>query len=135
MKFINLAPTIPVKNMKESQKYYKEVLGFTPNWLWEDHFCSIGGGKKIEIHLSKAEKKFRGQTFYLYVDNADKYYKIIKLNGGKIDEEIRSTPWGMREFVVKDINGHYFRIGNQEKGVNKIKQYKFYKNNEIKKAV
>jgi uncharacterized glyoxalase superfamily protein PhnB len=124
MKFLSLVPTIPVKDVKETQEYYERIFGFKPHWIWENRFGSIYGGQAFEIHLDKTEAPFAKHTCYINVDDADAYFAKIKAAGAIIIEEIQSKPWGMREFAVEENNGHRFRIGHGEKSVKEISEFK-----------
>ena len=124
MKYVSLVPTLPVKDVKETQDYYEKVFGFKTHWIWEGEFGSVYGGQAFEIHLSKTNGNICRHTCYINIENADSFYEKLKSQGAKIVNEIKSTPWGMREFVVEEINGHLFRIGHGEKSVKEIEQFK-----------
>jgi uncharacterized glyoxalase superfamily protein PhnB len=124
MKFVGIVPALPVKDVKETQDYYEKVFGFKPHWIWENRFGSVYGGQAFEIHLDKSEVPFSRHTCYINVDDADAYCEKMKSSGAMIIEEIRSTPWGMREYVVEENNGHRFRIGHGEKAVKEIGEFK-----------
>lgn len=127
MKLISLVPTIPVKDVKETQDYYEKAFGFKPQWIWEERFGSVYGGQAFEIHLDKTDSQFTSHTCYINVDDADAYFEKVKSAGVKVVEEIKSTPWGMREFTVEEINGHRFRFGHGEKSVKEISEFKMRK--------
>ena len=104
---------LPVKDFKESLKYYTEVLGFDVGWIWdEDGYGAIQCGD-VEIHLDKQETVHPYQS-YLFVENADQLYDLYKSQGVKIVKEIESKPWKVREFTFEDINGHLFRVAHSE---------------------
>jgi uncharacterized glyoxalase superfamily protein PhnB len=124
MKFINIVPTLPVKDVKETQGYYEKIFGFKPHWIWENRFGSVYGGQAFEIHLSKTEAPFTRHTCYINAEDADAYFNKLKTQGAIIIEDIQSTPWGMREFTIEEFNGHRFRIGHGEKAVKDIAEFK-----------
>jgi len=46
------------------------------------------------------------------VDDADFVYAVCRERDAKIVDPIASHPWGVREFSVRDPNGHLLRIGH-----------------------
>jgi len=115
------APILPVKNMKSTLEYFVNSLCFEIAWIWEDGYASVFNGD-IEIHFAR-EHNIVPQSIYFFVKNADVVYDFLIKQNVEIIKEIESTPWGMREFAIKDINGHIFRIGHGEKETNKIKSF------------
>jgi uncharacterized glyoxalase superfamily protein PhnB len=109
-------PILPVKNVKETLEYYRNVLGFDVAWIWEDGGYAAVQCGDIEIHLDRQENfaTYRAHS-YLFVDNADETYMFYKRRGVEIIQEIESKPWGVREFTFRDNNGHMFRIAHNEK--------------------
>ena len=47
------------------------------------------------------------------VEDADRLFALYVERGADIVEPIADRPWGMREFTLRDPNGHRFRIGHQ----------------------
>jgi uncharacterized glyoxalase superfamily protein PhnB len=123
--FVGIIPTLPVKSVKETQDYYESVLGFRSHWIWEDNkFGSVFGGQAFEIHLKEDASSFTKHMCYIHVEDADAYFKALISKGAKIIDEIKSRPWGMREFVLEENNGHLFRIGHGEKSVREVSAFK-----------
>lgn len=115
------APILPVENLKKTLEYYRDVLNFDIAWVWKDSYASVYNGD-IEIHFSKAEKVVP-QSVYFFVENADLVYDFLVKQNVNLVKEIESYPYGMREFVIKDIDGHTFRIGHGEKSTEEIKSF------------
>lgn len=115
------APILPVKNLKETLEYYRDLLNFDIAWIWEDSYASVFNGD-IEIHLSKTENVIP-QSIYFFVENADRVYDFLTKQNVEIVKEIKSYPYGMREFVIREINGHIFRIGHGEKSTDEIESF------------
>ena len=115
------APILPVSNMKKTLEYYRDVLNFEIHWVWEDSYASVFNGD-IELHFSKVEKVIP-QSVYFFVENADRVYNFLDKQNVEIVKELESYQYGMREFTVKDINGHIFRIGHGEKSIDEIESF------------
>lgn len=129
IKIYSIEPVLQVNNMKESLEYYQKI-GFHVDWTWPDEnnfktadhaSVSIGDGHEgeehdgghVHIQLSQADKVPVTPSGWLYlrVDmNIDELYMYFKGNGAEVVGELDSFPWGMREFTIKDINGHLFRF-------------------------
>ena len=109
----HITPELPVKDVANAQAYYRDKLGFEVLWIWEDNFGAVGSGH-IEIFFFKQAGPIHPTSCYIFVDDADSWYERYRQQAVTIVEEIRSTPWGMREFVIKDLNGHLLRIGHSE---------------------
>ena len=48
---------------------------------------------------------------YLVVDDVDDYYKEVVSKGVELIKELRSEPWGMREFGLRTNDGHRIMVG------------------------
>jgi GNAT superfamily N-acetyltransferase/uncharacterized glyoxalase superfamily protein PhnB len=94
--------------------YYKEVLGFESSWTWGDP-ASFGGASLGGISLMfnldpELAKKVRGHQHWLSVDDADELHRLHISKNARIVSEIEDKPWGVREYVVEDLNGYHLRI-------------------------
>lgn len=104
-------PELPVADVRASQAYYRDVLGFRIAWLYEETYGAVYNGK-TEIFLRREAGEIGRVTVFVRVENADRVLLAMRRRGAKIVEEIASQPWGMREFSVEELNGHRFRIGH-----------------------
>ena len=91
-------------------------------WTWEDTFGSVGNGE-VEIFFCKQDDPQSGFGCYLFVQNADATFLEHRSRGAKIIEEPCSRPWGMREYVLEDNNGHFLRFGHGEKKISAINEF------------
>lgn len=115
-------PELPVADVVKTQEYYRDRLGFQIAWIWEDSYGAVTNGD-TELFFIKAEGAVSPATCYILVDDADAVYALYRENGVEVVEEIESTPWGMREFTIQDLNGHRFRVGHGEKDVDEIEGF------------
>ena len=94
--------------------YYKDVLGFESSWTWGDPptFGSASlGGVTIMFNLNpELAASIRGHQHWIKVDNTDELYALHQANGASIFSEIDDKPWGVREYVVEDVNGYHLRF-------------------------
>jgi len=113
-----LSPTLAVRDMKETIKFYTESLGFKLGMCFPDadnpeyadlakdgmvlmiipaKNCSIGDEEKLGI----------GVNLYMQIDgDIDEYYDELKKRGVRIAIDIKDEPYGIRDFTVQDVNGY-----------------------------
>jgi len=108
-----ITPQLPVRNVRETQAYYRDVLGCKIAWIWREEYGAVYNGR-TEIFFMLAEGPFAPSWNFVRVENADRVLDVLRERGAKIVEEIASQPWGMREFTFEDLNGHRFRVGHSE---------------------
>jgi hypothetical protein len=48
---------------------------------------------------------------YAYVHNADELHAELRRRGAKVQGDPVSQPWGLREFLVLDIEGNQITFG------------------------
>lgn len=123
-KFKRCATHIPVKNLNETLEYYRDILGFTDEWKFGD---KDGGIQRDEMRLMFCEapefvKDINNQKHRLpmlwFVCDIDKIFGEFKDRKINIADNLRTHPYGLREFAFIDINGYYIRVaeaGDNEK--------------------
>lgn len=114
MKFEKSNPILYSKDVKESLKYYIDVLGFDDSWEWGDP-TDFGGIVKdgVEIFFCLNGQGSPGTWIAILVDDVDEYYKVIKEKGAKIIAQPEDKEWNMREMFVEDPDGHIIRFGQR----------------------
>ena len=94
--------------------HYKAVLGFESTSTWGDPptFGSASmGGVSIMFNLQpELAAKIRGHQHWIKVDDADELYRLHKSRKANVVSEIEDKPWGVREYVVEDLNGYHLRF-------------------------
>lgn len=108
-----LTPQLPVNDIRATQTYYRDVLGFKIAWIYREEYGAVYNGA-TEVYFTRAEGPIAPVWNFVRVENADQALASYRESGAKIVAEIESQPWGMREFTVEDNNGHRFRIGHSE---------------------
>ncbi|WP_421762800.1 VOC family protein [Ekhidna sp.] len=107
---------LPVKNVKKSAEYYRDQLGFTISFLWQDPptYAVVNREEAVGIHFAKSDHPVEPTDeakLYIFVHDADAVYKEFQNAGVKIIEPINDTDYQMREFVIEDINGFKLVLG------------------------
>src|SRR5690242_10404793 len=122
-KFLKPLPHLPVKNLQATLDYYKSQLGFTNEWTIG---TTDGGLCRDDLRLLFAEdKNFTNDInnskhrlpLLWFVEDIDAIYQEFKTRGIELADDLRTHPYGLREFAFIDINGYYIRIaeGTEEK--------------------
>ena len=115
-KFLKCTPHLPVKNLKTTLDYYRDILGFRDEWVFGE---KDGGIRRDELRLLFGEDErsahaINGSHHCLslmwFVDNIDEVYKEFTKRGITLAADLRTHPYDLREFAFVDINGYYIRI-------------------------
>lgn len=101
---------IDVPDLQKSSAYYRDVLGFSvrdlgPGWmLYTLESCLIMAGE----WPGRAP-----DTYFAYIelDNIDAYYQQLLAAKAEVLKELVSEPWGMREFLIRTVDGHRIMFG------------------------
>ena len=113
-----ISPTLAVKDMKQTIEFYKNSLGFKVGMAFPDadnpEYVDLSKDGMVlmfipagNIGIGKAEKLGVGVNIYMQIDgDIDKYYNELKNKGVKIVVDIKDEPYGIRDFMVEDIDGY-----------------------------
>ena len=111
-------------NLAESIRFYTTKLGLTLEFRYEDFYAGIRAGSQL-FHLKLVDEKDpsiafvdRGEHFHLYLetDDAAALVDALKHKGVRLVKDVHETPWGTREFVIKDDQGHTRYFGETRRG-------------------
>ena len=123
--FRGSAPVLLVKDVVRAHEYYVEKLGFRSPSMWGDPpvFC-IAERDGLAIMLSQVDA---GESFrpngdydrmdaYFWVNDADALCEEFRSKGADVVCEPEDQPYGMREFPVRDLDGHVLHFGHDTTG-------------------
>jgi catechol 2,3-dioxygenase-like lactoylglutathione lyase family enzyme len=105
-----ITPQLPVRDVAKAQAWYRDVLGLKTGFERGD-FGSVTDGV-LELYLSSSDGTPQPAWICVRVDDADGLCAIYRERGAEIVEPPANRPWGVREFSLRDPNGHTFRIGH-----------------------
>ena len=120
--FSHSVPFLPVRDLKETINYYRDQLGFSNEWFWEDTDAGIRRDELGLLFMKDAEFVSRinhnNRHFEVcwFVSNVEKVYEEYKSKGVNIVSDLESKPWNIKEFTVEEINGYWLRIGEGREG-------------------
>ena len=113
MEFESIIPVLYSDDISRSIAYYKDVLGFDGEWIWDEQptFGGIGNGP-VRIFFCQGAQGHPGTWICINLDNLDEYYEQIKAKGAIILSPPEDKSWFMREMLVGDPDGHVIRFGH-----------------------
>ncbi|GAA1615527.1 VOC family protein [Actinoplanes couchii] len=121
--WLHVMPRLAVTDMDRSITYYQEALGFRLAWRTADDALAALSSGDIETLLLipwTGDGPPPAQTAYVYADDPDTLCAEYEQAGADITDPIASRPSGMRDFVVRDPDGHSFRIGKGEERLREV---------------
>jgi uncharacterized glyoxalase superfamily protein PhnB len=121
MKVFCASAVFQVSDLAASLKFYTEVLGFDEEFIYGEP-ARYAGVKlsDVIIHLNafaNGDDRIGKGALYLFCDEVDAYYSTLKERNVEITSPLNSTPYDMRDFQIKDIDGNLLCFGcptNQE---------------------
>ena len=122
-----IAPQFFTEDMTATLAYYKDKLGFECLGTWLDPpVYAILARDDHRIHFRCATPptnnpdKYDDELLdaYLFVDDADALYAEYTARGVEFTRPLGDTPWGSREFVVKDGDGRLLAFGADRHSLN-----------------
>jgi uncharacterized glyoxalase superfamily protein PhnB len=120
----SLAASLTVNDLPKSLAWYRDVFGFTVDEQYERdgklQAVSLKAGD-VRILLgqdngAKGWDRVKGTAFSMMLttsQDVDAIAARIKENGGTLESEPADTPWGVRAFRVKDLDGFLYTISTE----------------------
>jgi catechol 2,3-dioxygenase-like lactoylglutathione lyase family enzyme len=109
-------------DLDESVRFYTEKIGLALEFRYEDFYAGIRAGSQI-FHLKLVDSKDPsikfvddGEHFHLYfgTDDVAALAEMLKHRGIRLVQDVHATPWGTRELVIKDYQGHTLYFGQSQ---------------------
>jgi catechol 2,3-dioxygenase-like lactoylglutathione lyase family enzyme len=106
-------------DLEKSIAFYTGTLGFALDFRYEDFYAGIRAGGQV-FHLKRVDSPDPsipfvrdGEHFHLYLEAGDlaSVAATLKSRGVALVRDVHETPWGTRELVLRDDQGHTLRIG------------------------
>jgi catechol 2,3-dioxygenase-like lactoylglutathione lyase family enzyme len=115
----NIIAQLRTTDLAASIDFYATRLGFSLEFQYEDFYAGVRAGEHV-IHLKLVDAADpsiafvdRGDHFHLYfaTDDVMAAADRIRHAGVPFEREVHETPWGTREFVIHDDQGHTLYFG------------------------
>ncbi|MBT3345571.1 MAG: hypothetical protein HN712_10350 [Gemmatimonadetes bacterium] len=108
-----LVPQLRTTDLEGAITFYTQVLGFDLAFRYEDFYAGVSAGEFV-LHLKLSDtadpsiRFVRGKHLHLHItiDDLDAMFERVKTSDVTIVEEMTERPWGLREFVIEDLDGH-----------------------------
>jgi GNAT superfamily N-acetyltransferase len=121
--FSHAEPVLAVADVRATIKYWQDVLCFPTQWVWGDpptHGAVSNGGAHVQFYENATRAKaWTGNAIWIRVKYIDTLYKMHRERSAEIVEPLERKPWGMDQYVVKEMNGYYLvfagHTGEREK--------------------
>lgn len=118
--FIDSATVLPVDNVMDTAEYYRDALGFTIEFTYGDppYYAIVNRDDAVTIHFSEREdtrSKIPPCSIYVLVADVDAVYEEYRSRGLEIFAPPEDQEYGMREFELSDVNGHFLVFGQHIK--------------------
>mgnify|MGYP005863699119 CR=1 FL=1 len=109
---LTMRPNLAVRNVAVAAAFYRDVLGFRVTTTFDDGSFALlhGGGAELALVRDDAPSP---QGAYLYVRGVEALHARCEVAGAKVVYSLTDEPWGLRNFVVEDPDGHRIAIGER----------------------
>jgi catechol 2,3-dioxygenase-like lactoylglutathione lyase family enzyme len=106
-------------DLASSILFYTTKLGLDLEFQYQDFYAGIRAGNQV-FHLKLVDEKDpsiqfvdEGDHFHLYLETTDvaAAAAALEANGIVLVKGVHDTPWGTREIVIKDDQGHTLYLG------------------------
>lgn len=121
MKPRSAAAQLRTTDLEGSIRFYRDVLGLELAFVYEDFYAGLSAGGQM-IHLKRVDAPdpsipwvAAGEHLHLYLetDDAAALAAAVEARGVALARPLQDTPWGTREFTLRDDQGHTLIIGQQ----------------------
>jgi catechol 2,3-dioxygenase-like lactoylglutathione lyase family enzyme len=121
MRITGVVPQLRTTDLARSVHFYTAVLGGTLEFTFEDFYAGVRLGAHV-VHLKLVDEPDpsiayarQGEHFHLYLDTDDvaAAAEALRGKGVRLAREVHDTPWGTRELVIEDDQGHTLYVGER----------------------
>ena len=122
MQITNIAPQLRTTDLEASIRFYTSLPGFSLAWRYEDFYAGIRAGEQV-FHLKRVDSKDASIAVVALANHLHLYFETpdpaaaaeaMRLAGVRFAKELHATPWGTREFVIHDDQGHTLYFGGPQ---------------------
>jgi catechol 2,3-dioxygenase-like lactoylglutathione lyase family enzyme len=112
-------PQLRTTDLESSIRFYTTKLGLRLEFQYQDFYAGIRAGNQV-FHLKLVDEMDPsipfvedGEHFHLYLETDDvaSAARVLKAHGVFLVKDVHETPWGTKEVVIKDDQGHTLYLG------------------------
>jgi catechol 2,3-dioxygenase-like lactoylglutathione lyase family enzyme len=106
-------PIFNVHDLRASQRYYRDALGFKVEWEDGDppDFGAVSRGKST-LFMCQGCQGNPGTWVMVFTPDVDRLFKELEGRKALIRMPPRDMPWRLRELHVSDPDGNVIRFGS-----------------------
>lgn len=105
--------TLAVENVLDAVDFYTNRLGFRRDFFWGDPPTFAGVSlDKAQLFLSEGSPQADGFSVQFVVGDADEFYEFHRANEVEIVEAPADRPYGVRDYAIRDLDGHILSFGH-----------------------
>ncbi|WP_324754550.1 VOC family protein [Roseovarius sp. Pro17] len=99
-----------MRNVAEAQAYFRDHWGFQIAWHnTEGRIGAVSHGP-CAIFLRETDDAIHPATFWIFAEDVDQAFAELSERGADIVAPITDTPWGLRQFSLRDLSGNIFHF-------------------------
>lgn len=104
---------LAVRDIPAAVDFYTKKLGFQLGFTWGDPptFAGVNLGK-VQMFLRTGTPGPAACVVYFLVGDADQLYEFHRANGVEVAQEIGDREYGIRDYVVRDLDGYCLSFGH-----------------------
>lgn len=109
-------PELPVTDVPGAVQSYARHMGFSHDWSYEDSLAGISrDDTRLFLRRKTPQEANEGYRVLVWLNMAspaevDALHAEWKDRGARIVEDLRTTPYELREFTAQDSDGNRFRV-------------------------
>lgn len=121
MTITGVTPQLRTTDLASSIDFYTKKLGFRLEFRYEDFYAGVRAGDHV-VHLKQVDEAdpsiqfvIDGEHFHLYFETSDisAAAAALKSKGVAVVRDVHETPWGTREIIIRDDQGHTLYLGQR----------------------
>lgn len=116
MRLPHAVPELPVSDVQAAGKSYSLQMGFSVDWSYEDSLAGISrDDARVFLRLRTPEEANDCYSVLIWLNMAssaevDQLHAEWKERGALIVEDLRTSPYNLREFTARDPDGNRLRV-------------------------
>jgi predicted lactoylglutathione lyase len=109
-------PELPVSDIQTATDSYAHQMAFSIDWSYEDSLAGISrDAARIFLRRRTVQEARAPHTATIWLNMAssaevDQLYAEWKDRGVRMAEELRTTPYNLRQFIAQDLDGNALRV-------------------------
>lgn len=106
--------SLRVSDLAAAIDFYTSRLGFRHAFSWGEPPAMAGVNLgQTQVFLEAGTPSPHGCSLYFVVGNADELHDFHRANGVNVVEPLGDRAWGLRDYSVRDRDGHALTFGHR----------------------